>query len=89
MFGRLVLNLLKFRDTIAVLHWSITINRFSLQLSRIVLIMWKLQMFIVPSDNVKPISSGGLTLPTTHSSSINHTTALHINLILRAKELLL
>jgi len=35
MVRHLVLNLLKFRDTIAVLHQLITIDAFSLQLSRI------------------------------------------------------
>jgi len=32
----------------------------------------------VQCDNVKPVSYGGLTLPETHYTSINHITALHI-----------
>jgi len=41
----------------------------------------------VQCDNVKPIPSGALTLPATHSASINHITALCIlNFILRAKD---
>jgi len=83
MSGRLVLNLLKFRDNIRVLHKFLTFSVFLLYLSR----MWIVETANVQCDNVKPFSSGGLTLSTTHFASINHITAVRIlNFILRAKD---
>jgi len=38
-------------------------------------------------NNVKPISSGGLTLPATHFASLSQITVLHIlSLILRSTD---
>ena len=64
IFGCLVLKLIKFHDTIAVLHYSIIVDTFPLYLLRIFPKYVKAASF--QCGNVKAISYGGLILPTTH-----------------------
>ena len=85
MIGRLVLNLLKTRDTITVLHQFTTLTHLLSSLHE----HFKYGKTVnVYSDNFQPFSSGGLTLPATHFAWINHISALHIvSLIPRAKDI--
>jgi len=39
----------------------------------------------VQCDNVKPFSSGGLTLPATHFASVSHNRIAHIKLYTQSK----
>jgi len=69
MIARLVLNLLKFRDTIAVLKRSAAFDAFPL---------WHTRIFLNVFHNSEPFYSVGLALPALHFTSIYLVTALPI-----------
>jgi len=77
MIARLVLNLLKSRDTIAMLQWSIAFDAFPLWQSIIFLNVQKQYMFNVTNLN-RFLLVAFPCLPVTHFTSIYHITSLHI-----------
>ena len=91
MIARLVLNLLKSHDIIAVLKRSTAFDAFPLWHTRIYLKVYGnskcLETVNVSFDNSKPFSSVGLALPALDFTSIYLVTALPIlHFIPRAKD---
>jgi len=84
MIARLVLNLLKSHDTIAVLKRSTAFDAFPLAYTNI---FECVETVNISFDNSKPFSSVGLALPALDFTSIYLVTALPIlHFIPRAKD---